>query len=158
MILGIKDWNSPVFPFILFIWTIFSILTLLIPPQHWLARRLNLSVRVFLPEWQLEPHTLKRLIASSSPPSLTCCHHFPNQPMKPHCVMLCFNQSLNLLLGFYRLSRLAFVFKPSVQNMGSNKTVNSNRKRFNLRDQKVNRHLFRNCCNLPTPNVARPTK
>lgn len=57
--------------------------------------------------------------------------------MKNHCVMLCFNQSLNLLLGFYRLSRLAYVFKPSMQNLGSNPTVNSDRKPLNLRHQKA---------------------
>lgn len=57
--------------------------------------------------------------------------------MKNHCVMLCFNQSLNLLLGFYRLSRLAYVFKPSMQNLGSSPTLNSDSKPLNLRHQKA---------------------
>lgn len=103
-------------------------------------------MRVLWPEWQSEPHrwnTLKCLIASSSPASLTCSHHLPNQPMKDHCVMLCFNQSLNLLLGFYRLSRLAYVFKPSMQTWEVTRPLIVIGNVSIWETKKLNQHLFR---------------
>lgn len=53
-------------------------------------------------------YKLTHLSISPSPAFFTCYHHLPHQPLQVYCTILCFNHSLNLLLGFYLLSRLAF--------------------------------------------------
>lgn len=58
-------------------------------------------------------YKLTHLSISPSPAFFTCYHHLPHQPLQVYCTILCFNHSLNLLLGFTFSPGWLSALKPS---------------------------------------------
>lgn len=74
------------------------------PKPVWCLFLYNSSLNCVSTAVRLWPYRLTRHSISHHLPS-----HLLHLPKQDHCVILCFNQSLNLLLGFYLLLHAGFL-------------------------------------------------